>query len=206
MVETMGSSTESGDKTQEVEKRALLKESEYLEISKKLEGLGAELTKKVNIKDIYFCPVNVASFAEIEMDSVGSYSLRLREQKNGNDEEVTLNVKVITQEGDHNSWAEHETIIDSPEAMTDILKAMGFKPFCTIDKSRQVYLLKDMEISLENIKDFGLGIEAEIKTSMEKSNEAKIRIDDVFKRLGIPSDQIVPKSLTNIIMKQKSTF
>ena len=103
----MGSRTESGDKTQEVEKRALLKESEYLEISKKLEGLGAELTKKVNIKDIYFCPVNVASFAEIEMDSIGSYSLRLREQKNGNDEEVTLNVKVITQEGDHNSWAEH---------------------------------------------------------------------------------------------------
>ena len=92
MVETMGSRTESGDKTQEVEKRALLKESEYLEISKKLEGLGAELTKKVNIKDIYFCPVNVASFAEIEMDSVGSYSLRLREQKNGNNEEVTLNV------------------------------------------------------------------------------------------------------------------
>ena len=81
MVETMGSITESGDKTQEVEKRALLKESEYIEISKKLEELGAELTKQVNIKDIYFCPVNVVSFAEIEMDSIGSYSLRLREQK-----------------------------------------------------------------------------------------------------------------------------
>ena len=150
--------------------------------------------------------MNVTSFAEIEMDSVGSYSLRLREQNKGNDKEVTLNVKVITQEGDHNSWAEHETRIGSSESMKDILKAMGFKPFCTINKSRQIYLLEDMEISLENIRDFGLGIEAEVKTSMEKSNEAKAKIDNLFKRLGIPSDQIVPKSLTNIIMKQKSRF
>lgn len=192
--------------TQEVEKRALLKESEYSEISKKLEELGAKLTKNVNISDIYFCPANVTSFAEIEMDSVGSYSLRLREQDKGSDKEVTLNVKVITQEGDHNSWAEHETRIGSSDSMKDILKAMGFKPFCTITKSRQIYLMEDMEISLENITDFGLGIEAEVKTSMEKSNEAKSKIDNLFKRLGISSDQIVPKSLTNIIMKQKAKF
>ena len=56
MVEIMGSSAEHGDKTQEVEKRALLKESEYEEISKKLEELGGKLTKNVNISDIYFCP------------------------------------------------------------------------------------------------------------------------------------------------------
>ena len=192
--------------TQEVEKRALLKEYEYKEISKKLEELGAKLTKKINLIDVYFCPIKIRSFAEIEMNTIGSYSLRLREQNKDNNKEITLNVKVITHEGDHNSWTEYETKVDSLENMNNILKTLGFKPFCTINKSRVVYKLKNMEISLEDIVDFGLGIEVEIKTSLEKVKDAKIRINTLFKRLNISSDQIVQKSLTNMIMAQKSKF
>jgi adenylate cyclase class 2 len=192
--------------TQEVEKRALLKESEYEEISKKLEELDAKLIKKVNLNDVYFCPIKIKSFAEIEMNTIGSYSLRLREQHKDNNNEITLNVKVINQEGDHNSWTEYETEVDSLENMNNILRILGFKPFCTINKSRVVYKLKDIEISLENIADFGLGIEVEIKTSLDKVKDAKTRIDMLFKKLNISLDQIVPKSLTNVIMAQKSKF
>ena len=202
----MNKNSKGNFSVQEVEKRALLKESDYKEILKKLDTLGAKLIKKVNINDIYFCPITVLSFAEIEMDHVNSYSLRLREQNSDYNKEVTLNVKLITQEGDHSSWEEHEVVVGSFNTTTNILKSIGFKQFCTIKKSRLVYNFNDIEVSIEDIVDFGLGIEAEVKTSTDQSAKAKAKIDELFEKLEINSDQIVEKSITNIIMRKKSKF
>ncbi len=202
----MNKNSKGNFSVQEVEKRALLKESDYKEILKKLDTLGAKLIKKVNINDIYFCPIAVLSFAEIEMDHVNSYSLRLREQNSDYNKEVTLNVKLITQEGDHSSWEEHEVVVGSFNTTTNILKSIGFKQFCTIKKSRLVYNFNDIEVSIEDIVDFGLGIEAEVKTSTDQSAKAKAKIDELFEKLEINSDQIVEKSITNIIMRKKSKF
>lgn len=202
----MNKNSKGNFSVQEVEKRALLKESDYKEILKKLDTLGAKLIKKVNINDIYFCPITVLSFAEIEMDHVNSYSLRLREQNSDYNKEVTLNVKLITQEGDHSSWEEHEVVVGSFNTTTNILKSIGFKQFCTIKKSRLVYNFNDIEVSIEDIVDFGLGIEAEVKTSTDQSTKAKAKIDELFEKLEINSDQIVEKSITNIIMRKKSKF
>ncbi|ASI13620.1 CYTH-like superfamily phosphatase [Candidatus Mancarchaeum acidiphilum] len=194
--------------TQEVEKRALLDRSEYNKVKGKLEELGASYNGIAHVKDVYFCKKDAKSFSEVEMNDIGSFSLRLRGQRNGNmgPAEATMNVKIITKEGDHNSWEEHETGIESIDEASAIFKAIGFKPFCTIEKDRSKYVLDGTNILLEDIEDFGLGVEAEIITNKEDSDAAKEKIDKVLAKIGISKSDIVEKSITNRIMKEKSYF
>ena len=192
---------------QEVEKRALLNSSECEEVKNKLIELGASYEGVVNINDHYFCRNDTKSFSEVEMKGVGSFSLRLREQsKVGKPKETAMNVKVITRQNDHNSWEEHETLVESMDESTAILKAIGFKPFCTIRKKRVTYSLEGVSIAIEDIEDFGLGIEAEIMTTKNKEDSAKAKIDRILSEIGIDSSKIVEKSITNIIMREKAKF
>lgn len=147
------------------------------------------------------------SFSEIEMKEVGSLSLRLREQSEENKrEEATLNVKVITRRNDHNSWEEHETPVGKADEAAEILKAAGFKQFCVIKKRRAAYILGGVAIALEDIEDFGLGVEAEIMTAKEKEDEAKERIDRALSDIGVGKDRIVEKGITNSIMRERARF
>lgn len=191
---------------QEIEKRALLSAEQLSQFRQKLEGMGAKQVAESRIHDVYFCPKAVKSFSELEMNEVGSYSLRLREEEEGRSSEKTMNTKVITSKGDHNSWAEHEITVDSIETAGKILETMGFRPFCDIDKKRKTFKVGRMSVLLEDIRDFGFGVEVEILSSKEDSEKAKREIDDFFKSAGVKDDQIVAKSITNIIMKSKSKF
>ncbi len=191
---------------QEIEKRALLSVEQLNRFKQNLKSMGAKQVAESRIHDVYFCPKVVKSFAETEMNEVGSYSLRLREEEEGKSSEKTMNTKVITSKGDHNSWAEHEITIDSIETAGKILDTMGFKPFCDIDKKRKTFKVGRMSILLEDIRDFGLGGEVEILSSKADSDKAKNEIDDFFRSAGVRKDQVVSKSITNIIMKTKSKF
>ena len=191
---------------QEIEKRALLSAEQLNQFKQKLEGMGAKQVAESRIHDVYFCPKAVKSFSELEMNEVGSYSLRLREEEGSKSSERTINTKVITSKGDHNSWAEHEVTVDSIEIAGKILETMGFKPFCDIDKKRKTFKVGRMSVFLEDIRDFGLGVEVEILSSKSDSDKAKKEIDDFFRSTGIREDQVVSKSITNIIMKTQSKF
>ena len=192
---------------QEVEKRALLSSSEYEAVKNKLMKLGASYEGDVSVNDIYFCRKDTKSFSEVEMEDVGSFSLRLREQSTaGKPEETTMNVKVITSQSDHNSWEEHEIMVGPMNEAAAILKAIGFKPFCTIRKKRFTYAIEGVSVILEDIEDFGLGVEAEIMTTKDNEDSAKAKIDKVLSDIGIDSSKIVEKSITNIIMRERAEF
>lgn len=189
----------------EVEIRVILKGAEYSRVKNILDSsAGKGLVS--SIKDLYFCPVSVKSFKEIEMDSVGSYSLRLRTEQVENNTSNDINVKVITSFGDHNAWDEHETNISSIAEMEVILQAIGFKIFFVLDKQRTVYKYKEISVCLEKIKGFGVAIELEIITSTHNRKEAKEKLIDLLAVLKIDKKQIVKKSVTNLIMKTQSKF
>jgi len=192
-------------KKQEVEMRAVLNEKQFSVILDKLNQLGAQEGKKEKLSDAYFCPNKVKSFKEIEMDEVGSYSLRVRKREN---QEVSadLNIKVITSFGDHHSWQEHEVKINSYEEMKDILKVIGFKQFIEIIKNRRSFQYQGMEILLEQIEDFGAAIEIEKMVTINESDPAKESIKKLLSELGVQSSEIATKSITNIIMKEKAVF
>jgi len=194
------------EKNHEIELRALLKDIDQAKFIKKIEALGADFRGSVKIIDHYFCPKETKSFAECEMNAVGSFALRLRETEKDNQKKNELNIKVITSLGDHHAWEEHETEVSSPQEMQKILEATGQKQYIEIAKMRTTYALGEILVNVEDIKNFGLGLELEIMATKADAEAAKEKLKDVLKKLGIDEAEIVPKSITNIIMHEQSKF
>jgi adenylate cyclase class IV len=61
-----------------------------------------------------------------------------------------------------------------------------------------------MKICVENIVDFGGAVEIEIMCSLGEENKNKQKIINFFKQCNIDDTKIVPKSITNIIMKERA--
>lgn len=191
------------EKNIEVELRALVDDPKGFQ--EKLKGKGAEYKNSSYLKDVYFCEKKATSVADVEMDKVGSYSLRLRVARKGDTEVISLNTKTITNEGDHNAWEEHEIKIDNFREAALILATTEFKPFFELEKHRHTYEFGDMEILVEEITDFGGAIEVEIMCVPGEEEISKTKIRNLLiNELGLGEDEIVPKSVTNIIMKQRA--
>lgn len=192
------------ERIQEVELRALLQNLQP--IKKKLLALGAEVRGVSRIHDVYFCPREATSFADVEMDEVGSYSLRLRLEENENGQRSFLNSKTITTRGDHHAWEEHNVGIGDFVEAKRLLEATAFKTFCEIVKTREEFALGEVLINLENIKDFGGAIEVEKMVATGQETQAKAELEKVISSLGIGKFHLVEKSVTNIIMHQRASF
>lgn len=187
----------------EVEIRALV--PNFKNLRKQLLAKGAEFRCESYLHDIYFCPQIVNSLEEVEMNQVGSYSLRLRKEKTENgDIQLFLNTKTITNHGDHNAWEEHEVTLNDFEEMAEILKNIGFKSFFELEKTRFHYHCSGLEILLDDIKDFGACIELEKIVLLGEESEAKEIILNFLESIGVTKEQLVPKSVTNLIMKARA--
>ena len=61
-------------------------------------------------------------------------------------------------------------------------------------------------MAVEDIKNFGPVIEAEIITSRKRETAAKQKILNLLTDLEIKKEQIVKKSVTNLLMRKMSRF
>ena len=147
------------------------------------------------------------SLDEVEMNDIGSYSLRLRKKTKDGIIESSINTKIILSKGDHFGWEEHETEIQDFDEMRSILTAIGFKVFFELEKDRTVFEYhENIEINLENIANFGTGIEIEIMCSKDEIQESKEKILKLLEKIGVKKEMLVEKSITNIIMKERAKF
>jgi len=191
------------EKNIEVELRALVKDAELFQ--NQLKEKGAEYKNSSYLCDIYFCEKNATAVADVEMDEIGSYSLRLRVARKNDVETITINTKTITNTGDHNAWEEHEIIVDNFKEAALILSMTEFKPFFKLEKHRHTYIINEMEVLVEDITDFGGAIEVEIMCAPGDEERSKSQIKSLLlNELGLSESDIVPKSVTNIIMKQRA--
>ncbi len=195
-------------KNTEVEIRALINDASANKIiEQNIISLGAKPLGVSSIHDIYFCEKNVKSLDEVEMHEIGSYSLRLRKKTKNGVVESTVNTKSILSEGDHFGWEEHETDIEDFDEMRSILTAIGFKVFFELEKDRTVFEYhENIEINLENITNFGTGIEIEIMCSKDEIQQSKEKILELLEKIGVKKEMLVEKSITNIIMKERAKF
>lgn len=189
-------------KNTEIELRALIKNVKSLR--KKLEKKGVIFITSHTLHDIYFCYKGYCHLKEVEMHEIGSYSLRLRKTNKDGQELITINTKTITNKGDHNAWEEHESTVDSFEETAKMLTLTEFKPFFELKKIRYHYKLDNLNIFIDDISDFGPCIEVEILTVPEETEQAKEQIFKFLKSLDINPNNIVPKSVTNIVMNQRA--
>ncbi|MCX6808841.1 MAG: CYTH domain-containing protein [Candidatus Berkelbacteria bacterium] len=194
------------ESNQEVELRAILTEKQRENLFDSVKAKGGIFESEEEITDHYFCVKTAKSFKEVEMDEVGSFSLRLRKCTKEGKTKTELNMKIITKSGDHHSWKEHEVLVDSFDQADAIVKVLGFKSYFTLEKKRTNFKIDEMLVIAEDIKDFGAALEVEIITSLDKSEEAKAKIKKLLDDLGVAPGQIAPKSITNILMHEKSVF
>lgn len=191
---------------QEVEKRIILTKEQRDRIFDDLKSIGGEYLKTQKIEDSYFCDKNCKSFAETAMKNVGSYGLRIRKKIDDDIASFQLNIKVITEDDNHHSWEEHEVRVDDEKEMSEILNALGQKMFFKFSKERHVFKYDNLEILIEDIEGFGPIVEVEGKTTFDQSEQMQEKIIETLKKLRLNPDNIVPKSVTFILMDKGSKF
>ena len=194
------------NKTKNIEVEIRSRLDDIGDFKKLIEKLEAKRVISLYVCDIYFCKKTAKKVEDVEMDEVGSYSLRLRKLKQGsNKEKFTVNTKTIINYGDHNAWEEHEVEVSDFSEAASIFKTTEFKPFFKLEKKRFIYTLENMEICIEDIVDFGGAVEIEIMCSNnEEAADAKRKIKSFLYKCGVNDASIVPKSITNIIMRERA--
>jgi predicted adenylyl cyclase CyaB len=192
----------------EWEKRFLLHDRK--EFEEKLSTLGAEVTYHAHVIDHWFLPKAIHSRAEHDkwFDEERKSGVRIREQENKNGKKVvSLGTKRLTEDGNHNTFAEAETTIDSYENGKKVLVMMDFKEFLTIDKDRVMYKYQDFNISIDSIKNFKTGVEIELVSKNNTNRtQALAKIDELANKLGLSKKDLLPKSLTVSAMEQLAHF
>lgn len=192
--------------SQEVELRVLLTAEQKEQICQQLSALGACARGKALIKDAYYCPKAVTSFEQIAMNEIGSFSLRIRTEERDGVMQVQLNTKAITTYGDHHAWEEHEVAVDSAIEARALLSTLGYKLFCQVDKERSLFTLGRMTICVDEIDKFGWALEIEIIACPATAEAAKREIKEFLRSLSITQEQILPKSVTYLVMQTASRF
>lgn len=185
----------------EIEKRAFIKN--ISKIKEKLTELGAKKTKDVHIIDYWICENKINKFEDAQQHEPGSYGLRVREKVTTEGSKWEFNCKVLDKKGDHNAFHEHETAVVDGKATLEILKSIGFKVFCILDKKREMYSFETITINLEDIKGFRPAIELEIIDN-KNIEENKNILDKLLQDLGVKKQDLIEKSITYLYMKEFS--
>lgn len=142
------------------------------EIKEKLANIGANYIETREERDIYY---NHPSRDFGKTDE----ALRLR-FVNGRCK-ITYKGPKVSRET--KARIEHETGVDDIEVFTLILNALGFVKSGKIKKNRELYMLKDMEITLDSVD--GLGEFVEIEKQCLMSEDAEKELFDTAARLGL---------------------
>ena len=191
---------------EEIEVRAKIRDVDKLRLQ--LQNLSnCVYVGKTHIVDMWFCRQHCVTYNDTKMDKVGSFGLRLRFQDYQSPE---VNMKIIREEGNHNVFGEVECCVTSPENFIVMLHTMGYKPFCIVDKQREMYKVGEVTVNIELLHDYQPCLEVEILAESNYDRHLQV-ISTLLSKLGIEQEDRLPKSITSEYMavhafKQQSLF
>ena len=161
----------------EVEVKAKI--SDFKEIEKKLDEIGAKKSKKEFQEDIYFNSP-IVDFAKTDE------ALRIRTTKENDMTNIFITYKGPKIDKKSKTRKEIEMKIADSEKCSDIFESIGFEKVRAVRKNRQYYTYENFEISLDDIE--GLDHYMEIEVGLEDGEdyaEAQKSIFKLFEKLGI---------------------
>jgi adenylate cyclase class 2 len=98
---------------------------------------------------------------------------------------------------------EYEIEVNDADCMGNILSSLSFTPVATIVKKRKKYRLGDFIISLDEVRNLGDFIEAEVSIRDSKLHEEKVEcIFRLFEKLGIRRDESIRMSYLEMILER----
>ena len=174
----------------EVEVKARVKDPKSVERS--IIALGASPIGIEAQADTYYS----ASYRDF---TKSDEALRIRVQDN----KYFLTYKGPKMDSISKTRKEYEIEVNDADCMGNILSSLGFAPVATIVKRRKKYRLGDFIISLDDVRNLGDFIEAEVSIRDSKSHEDKVEsIFRLFEKLGINRDESIRASYLEMILEK----
>lgn len=130
-------------------------------------------------KDTYYTPAH-KNFLEV---SVKPFQyLRVRESEKGDFFTYKYchpeNSKIV------DYFDEFETKVDDSKSLVKILDVLEFKEILAVDKIRNTWQLDDVEIAIDDVKDYGVFIELELTSYSDDPKETKKYLYSVLDKLN----------------------
>ena len=151
----------------EIERK--FKINNYQEIKQKVFDIGAELKNKSSNKDIYF---------KVPQEVENTKYLRIRIKNN--ETSGTLAYHEVVSDLETKEW---ETNISDAGITSELIEKLGFEIDAIVDKARETFKMKNVEIVIDKVKNLGSFIE------IEASNEKTL--EEIRKKLNIPESDVV---------------
>jgi adenylate cyclase, class 2 len=181
----------------EIEIKIPLSDSAFLQVKEKLKKIAA-FEKTSQQTDEYFTPSHrnfVGPKFPFEWLSIRKRAGRvIVNYKHFHPE----NVEITTH------CDEFETEIKNPEQMEKILSALDFRSLVTVEKEREVYIFNDeFEIGLDTVRELGHFIEIEAIKDFGSVDDARRRLFDFAKKLGIDISKTDKRGYPFLLMEKK---
>lgn len=157
------------------------------EVRPKIEGLGACLSHEEIQEDVYF------SLPSPQL-------LRVRRVKNL--EKAFLTYKLIKDPGRNEEFDELEVEVSDFDTTVQILRRLGFEEDVIVKKHRYVYRLGEVTFELSRVENLGDFLDIEVIAG--DADEARQRIWDVAKKLGLSEKDVEPRLYQELIKERRN--
>ncbi|GLY29835.1 class IV adenylate cyclase [Kineosporia sp. NBRC 101731] len=176
----------------EVEKKFILPNAEKLRA--RLAATGAQPSDPVQQIDAYY---NAPHRDFTAADTIDEW-LRLRTSKRG----ASLNYKLWHPTGAQlkTHADEYESPVGDPEAIRRTLIALGFTPLVTVDKTRTIWELPDVEVALDQVAGAGDFVEFEYKGQADSIEKATATLDHLIGELSVELGDLVTRGYPHILL------
>ncbi|AFL96230.1 putative adenylate cyclase 2 [Thermococcus cleftensis] len=150
-----------------------------------IESIGAAFVREEIQEDVYLS----APLPEL-----------LRVRRIGNLNRSFLTYKRIADPGRNEEFDELEVEVSSFETTLEILKRLGFKEDVVVKKRRLVYRLGDVTFELSEVE--GLGAFLDIEVISDDVEEAKRKIWETARGLGLGEEDVEPRLYQELIREK----
>jgi len=155
---------------------------DFSDMKDKIESLGAVFVREELQEDVYF---------SLPLPKL----LRVRKLENLG--KAFLTYKEIRDLGRNEEFDELEIEVSDFEATVEILKRLGFREDVIVRKRRLVYRLNGVTLELNDVE--GLGGFLDVEVISDDVEEAKKKIWEVAKLLGLSEEDVEPKLYQELI-------
>jgi len=158
---------------------------DFEETKRKLESLGASFVREELQEDVYF---------SLPLPKL------LRVRKIGNLGKAFLTYKEIKDPGRNEEFDELEVEVSDFDTTVEILRRLGFREDVVVKKRRLVYRLNGVTFELNDVE--GLGGFLDIEVISENVEDAKKKIWEVAKALGLREKDVEPRLYQEMIRER----
>ena len=169
-------------------------QADHEAVRSRLETLDADHVDSRRQVDTYYNAPH-REFAETDE------ALRIRREEPANGEAVTkLTYKGPLVERESKTREEHETTVDSEQALAGVLDGLGFEPAATVEKDREFYALDGYTITLDSVAGLGEFVEIEQETTEDAVESVREGAVDVLSSLGLDSSEQIRTSYLGLLL------